>query len=68
MTDLAGVEAYLEGRDGAAGSLFRRFEEFVEACGPSESAPRSSIVYWKRKRIWAGAEAAGLNVLSPGLD
>jgi hypothetical protein len=25
------------------------------ACGPSEPAPRSSIVYWKRNRVFVGA-------------
>jgi hypothetical protein len=53
--DLESVEAYLEGRNADAVELFRRFEELVERCGPSEPAPRSSIVYWKRERVWAGA-------------
>ena len=55
MAELPSVEAYLEGKDPDAVALFRRFEDLVERCGPSEPAPRSSIVYWKRKRIFAGA-------------
>jgi hypothetical protein len=55
VTDLANVAAYLDGKDEEAVALFRRFEELVERCGPSEPAPRSSIVYWKRRRVFAGA-------------
>jgi hypothetical protein len=55
VADLPSVEAYLEGKDPAGVDLFRRFEALVERCGPSEVAPRSSIVYWKRKRIFVGA-------------
>jgi hypothetical protein len=55
VAELPSVEAYLEGKDPDAVALFRRFEDLVERCGPSEPAPRSSIVYWKRKRIFAGA-------------
>jgi hypothetical protein len=55
MADLASVDAYLEGKNLDAIELFRRFEELVESCGPSEPAPRGSIVYWKRERVWAGA-------------
>jgi predicted SprT family Zn-dependent metalloprotease len=55
VAELPSVEAYLDGKDTDAVMLFRRFEELVERCGPSEPAPRSSIVYWKRRRIFAGA-------------
>jgi hypothetical protein len=55
MVDLDSVEAYLEGKDPGAVALFRRFEELVERAGPSEAAPRSSIVYWKRTRVFGGA-------------
>ena len=55
MVDLDSIEAYLEGKDSGAIELFRRFEMLVERCGPSEPAPRSSIVYWKRVRVFAGA-------------
>jgi hypothetical protein len=55
VTDLDSVEAYLEGKDPAAIKLFHRFESLVERCGASEPAPRRTIVYWKRKRIFAGA-------------
>jgi hypothetical protein len=55
MTDLASIEAYLHGKDPAATQLFHRFQQLVERCGPSEPAPRRTIVYWKRKRIFAGA-------------
>jgi hypothetical protein len=59
MTDLPTVDAYLEGKNENAVRLFRRFAAIVEACGPSEPAPRSSIVYWKRRRAFAGAFAKG---------
>jgi hypothetical protein len=55
MADIESVEAYLAGKSESAVALFRRFEELVGRCGPSEPAPRSSIVYWKRERVWAGA-------------
>jgi hypothetical protein len=55
VADLDSVEAYLEGKDPDAVALFRRFEELVVRCGPSEPAPRSSIVYWKRSRVFVGA-------------
>jgi hypothetical protein len=53
VAELASVEAYLEGKDPGAVELFRRFQQLVEACGPSEPSPRSSIVYWKRSRVFA---------------
>ena len=59
MTDLPSVEAYLEGKSPDGIALFRRFEEIVYGCGPSESAPRSSIVYWKHNRLFAGAFVNG---------
>jgi Domain of unknown function (DUF5655) len=52
-------ESYLEGRNGGAVELFRQFEAIVERCGPSETAPRTSIVYWKRQRAFAGAFVQG---------
>jgi hypothetical protein len=55
VADLPSVDAYLQGKDSAGVDLFRRFEELVESCGPSEVAPRSSILYWRRKRIFVGA-------------
>jgi hypothetical protein len=55
LTDLDSVESYLHGKDPAAIDLFHRFQQLVERCGPSEPAPRRTIVYWKRKRIFAGA-------------
>jgi hypothetical protein len=59
MTAVASVDAYLDGKNPRAVELFRRFEQLVESCGPSEAAPRSSIVYWKRKRVFAGAFVDG---------
>jgi hypothetical protein len=55
VADLDSVEAYLTGKNPDAVGLFREFERLVERCGPSEPAPRSSIVYWKRNRVFAGA-------------
>jgi hypothetical protein len=53
------VDAYLGGKSPEGVALFRRFEELVERCGPSEPAPRSSIVHWRRERVFAGAFVAG---------
>jgi hypothetical protein len=53
--ELESVEAYLEGKDSGGVALFRRFQALVESCGPSEPAPRKSVVYWKRTRIFTGA-------------
>ena len=55
MANLDSVEAYLDGKDPDAVALFRRFETLVDRCGQSEPAPRSSIVYWKLSRVFAGA-------------
>jgi hypothetical protein len=55
MAHLESVEAYLEGKGPAGVALFRAFQELVERFGPAEVAPSCSIVYWKRKRIFAGA-------------
>ena len=59
MAELASVDAYLERTNTDAVALFRRFEEMVARCGPSEAAPRSSIVYWKRNRVFAAAFVNG---------
>jgi hypothetical protein len=53
------VDDYLVGKSPDAVALFRRFAELCDACGPSEVTPRTSIVYWKRDRIWAGAFCNG---------
>jgi Domain of unknown function (DUF5655) len=53
------TESYLSGRNAGAVELFRQFEDIVERCGPSETAPRTSIVYWKRQRVFAGAFVQG---------
>jgi hypothetical protein len=53
------VDEYLADKKPEAVELFHRFAALVEACGPSEVAPRKSIVYWKRERIWAGAFCNG---------
>ncbi len=55
MTDLDSIESYLHGKDPAAIKLFHCFQHLVERCSASEPAPRRTIVYWKRKRIFAGA-------------
>jgi hypothetical protein len=55
MTELESIDSYLDGKDSVAVKLFRRFQKLVERCGPSEPAPRRTIVYWKRRRIFAGA-------------
>ena len=43
MADLASVEAYLEGKSPDGVALFRRFEEMVHRCGPSE--PRAAELH-----------------------
>jgi len=43
-------EEYLADKNPDAVALFGRFQELVEACGPSEATPRRTIVHWKRKR------------------
>jgi hypothetical protein len=49
------IESYLEGKDRAAVALFRRFQQLIERCGASDPSPSPTIVYWRRKRIFAGA-------------
>lgn len=53
------VDEYLQGKNREAVALFRGFQELVERCGPSEVAPRRTIVYWKRNRVFAGAYIDG---------
>jgi hypothetical protein len=53
------VDDYLEGKNPDAVALFRRFQELVERCGTSEVTPRKTIVYWKGKRVFAGAFVEG---------
>ena len=55
MTRLKSVGAYLADKDPGAVELFLDFQRLVERCGPSEVAPSRTIVYWKRKRVFAGA-------------
>ena len=59
MAVLDNVEEYLEGKEPEAVTLFRRFEELVHRCGPCETAPRRTVVYWRRTRVWAGAYLEG---------
>jgi hypothetical protein len=40
-------------------ALFQQFAALVAGCGASEIVPRTSIVYWRRSRIWAGAFCNG---------
>jgi hypothetical protein len=49
------LEEYLADKNPDAVALFGRFQELVEACGPSEIRPKRTIVYWARKRVFAGA-------------
>jgi hypothetical protein len=55
LTDIESIDAYLEDKDPVGVDLFRRFQQLVEECGPSDVAPRRTIVYWKWKRTFAGA-------------
>ena len=59
MTEVESVEAYIAGKNPGAVELFRRFEQILENCGPSEVSQRSSIVYWKRSRVFVGAFVQG---------
>ena len=42
-----------------AAALFRRFQVMVEACGPSDVSVSRTIVFWRRKRVFAGAFVEG---------
>ncbi len=53
------VAAFLAGENPQGVALFRRFQELVEACGPSEVAVRKTAVYFRRKRIFAGGFVNG---------
>jgi Domain of unknown function (DUF5655) len=53
------VDEYLADKKPEAVALFRQFAELADACGESDVTPRKSIVYWKRKRVWAGAFCNG---------
>jgi uncharacterized protein DUF5655 len=55
MPAAASVDEYLAGKNADAVEMFGRFARLVEDCGPSEVAPRESIVYWRRQRVFAGA-------------
>jgi hypothetical protein len=59
MGRVSELEAFLHGHKPEPVALFRRFQELVEACGPSELVVRKSIVYWRRSRIFAGAWPEG---------
>lgn len=53
------LEGYLEGKNADGIRLFRRFRQLAERCGPSETVVRRTIVYFRRKRIFAGAFVNG---------
>ena len=59
MTALASVDAYLEGKNPEAVTLFKLFERLVERCGSVAAAPSRTVVYWKRERVFAGAHLNG---------
>jgi hypothetical protein len=62
VADLESVGAYLEGKSSEGVALFRRCEELVERCGPSEPAPRSSVVYWSASFAGAFVERGRLEL------
>jgi len=53
------LDAFLDGESREAVALFRRFQDLVQDCGPSELVVNPSIVYWRRNRIFAGAFCKG---------
>jgi hypothetical protein len=48
----ANVEEFLAGANEEAAGLFRRLQEPVEGCGPSELAVRRTIVYWRQAEAY----------------
>ena len=60
MTEAPGtIDDYLADKDRDASRLFRRFEALVASCGPSEAAPSRTIVFFKRRRVFAGGFVRG---------
>lgn len=49
------VARYLSDKKPEPVRLFRQFEKMVKACGPSKTEAHKSVVYWKGKRVFAGA-------------
>ncbi len=49
------VARYLSDKKPGPVRLFRTFEKMVKACGSSKTEAHKSVVYWKDKRIFAGA-------------
>lgn len=62
------VEKYLEDKDPQAADLFRRFRELALACGDDvETSVSRTVVFFKRKRVFAGAHVRGKR-LEPVID
>jgi hypothetical protein len=56
---VATVEDFLDDKNADGVRLFRRFQNLAERCGPSTIDVKRTIVWWKRKRIFAGANVNG---------
>ena len=55
----ATVDDYLAGKHPVGVGLFRGFEELVRSCGAAEVSVSKTVVYFKRKRVFAGAFVRG---------
>ena len=53
------VDAYLADENAAGAELFRKFHELVRECGPSDAVVSRTVVFFKRKRVFAGGFVRG---------
>ena len=53
------LDDYLADKNPQGVRLFRRFEQLVQECGPSEPAVSRTVVYFRRKRVFAGGFVSG---------
>jgi len=53
------IDDFLQGKHPEAVRLFRKFEQLVQACGPSQEYVLRTVVYFKRRRVFAGAFIRG---------
>lgn len=62
------VEKYLEDKNPRAADLFRQFRELALACWDDvETSVSKTVVFFKRKRVFAGAHVRGKR-LEPVID
>lgn len=62
------IEKYLEDKNPVAADLLRQFGELALACGDDvETSVSKTVVFFKRKRVFAGAHVRGKR-LEPVID